>query len=214
MAFLQQRPFRLPLVICDGYRSWDPAPDHVWANRLMIFCADVLQYCFSDSDLPRIARHEELVDVSKRWQQYRPHSFVPIYRRQADRTENGVLPQSWYIADCHIVGIQNMTLAMILLTVFDPNLPRLGPEQRVAMCAVDSQVKSMVLEICGIAVSNRQSPPAFLAATIAVTMCGDRFTDPVEQQALLDVLIETQQNYAWPTGAMQMRLKRAWGWQS
>ncbi|KAJ9268289.1 transcriptional regulator family: Fungal Specific TF [Paecilomyces variotii] len=213
MAFLQQRSFRLPLTFCDSYRSWEPAPDHIWANRLIIFCADVLQFCFNDTSTKDHARYEELIDFPRKWLKYHPRSFAPTYYREPDRTKNEVLPQLWYAEDFHIAGIQHMILAMILLTVYKPNVPRLGLGQREAMIVMDSNIKSMVLEICGIAVSNRQCPPSLLTATIAITMCGDRFTDAHEQQALLDVLIETDQDNAWPTASMQANLKKAWGWE-
>lgn len=43
-------------------------------------------------------------------------------------------------------------------------------------------------------------------------MCGDRFSDRGEQEALLNVLVVTEEDHAWPTFAAQMHLKRAWGW--
>lgn len=213
MAFLQQRSFRLPLTFCDSYRSWDPAPDDIWANRLMIFCADVLRFCFSDNSTQGHIRYEELIDFPRKWLKYHPRSFAPTYYREPDRTKNEILPQLWYAEDCHVAGIQHMILAMILLTVYRPDVPRLGLGQREAMMVMDSNIKSMVLEICGIATSNRQCPPSLLTATIAITMCGDRFIDPLEQQALLNVLIETDQDNAWPTASMQATLKKAWGWE-
>ena len=44
-------------------------------------------------------------------------------------------------------------------------------------------------------------------------MCGDRFTELSEQQALLDVLKKTESDHAWPTATAQAHLKRAWGWE-
>ena len=49
-------------------------------------------------------------------------------------------------------------------------------------------------------------------ACMGVTMCGDRFTDRMEQEALLGVLMRTEQDHAWPTGAAQTHLRKAWGW--
>jgi hypothetical protein len=49
-------------------------------------------------------------------------------------------------------------------------------------------------------------------ASMGVTMCGDRFVDDFERQALLDVLIKTESIHLWPTGAAQDHLRRAWGW--
>jgi hypothetical protein len=62
------------------------------------------------------------------------------------------------------------------------------------------------------ALSNRRTIPAMFTACMGVTMCGDRFGDRVEQEALLNVLIATEIHHAWPTATAQIHLKKAWGW--
>lgn len=49
-------------------------------------------------------------------------------------------------------------------------------------------------------------------ACMAIAMCGDQFTEPREQQSILDVLVYTDTKHAWPTKEIQDRLKDAWGW--
>lgn len=49
-------------------------------------------------------------------------------------------------------------------------------------------------------------------ASMAIAMCGDRFTDSHEQQCVLDVLEYTDTKHASPTKDIQRRLKEAWGW--
>jgi len=61
-----------------------------------------------------------------------------------------------------------------------------------------------------VAISNRRAPPAMNTACMAIAMCGDQFTNPVEQQSILDVLIYTDIKHAWPTREIQNRLKEAW----
>jgi hypothetical protein len=41
---------------------------------------------------------------------------------------------------------------------------------------------------------------------------GDRFEDRMDQEALLNVLIETEKNHARPTAAIQLQMKKVWGW--
>ena len=106
-----------------------------------------------------------------------------------------------------------MGLLNILLTAYSPHIPRVGPTCRESMDVMNAKLRSTVFEICGIALSNRQSPPAFTTVCIAINICGDRFTDLKEQQALMEVLVSTtrETNY-WPTTVSQMRLKEVWGW--
>jgi hypothetical protein len=40
----------------------------------------------------------------------------------------------------------------------------------------------------------------------------DRFDDRLDQEALLDVLVKTEQDHARPTAAIQQQMKEAWGW--
>jgi hypothetical protein len=248
-AFSKQRPFRLPLKPCEPYRSFEPANDYVWADRLVIHCADVLQYCFGSEeesashhstqsphftsttntgDLSpltttthvavgttashRVARYDELVAFDALWAEFGPNSFTPIYAREADFSRGEVFPELWYLNDCHVAGLQHLELARILLAVYNPKIPRLGPSQRTAMRSVDQQLKSIVFRLCGIALSNQHSPPSLVTAGVAIGMCGDRFTDRVEQEALLALLVKLEDEHAWPTHATQELLKDTWGW--
>lgn len=230
-AFSKQRTFRLPLGPCEPYRSFEPADDYVWADRLVIHCADVLQYCYgSEEDLPRdryqssmgimqsgtdmrLARYEELVAFETLWAELGPPSFKPIYSREPDRSRGEVFPELWYLNNCHVAGLQFLELARILLTVYNPKLPRLGPGQRTAMRSVDQQVRSIVVRLCGIALSNGHSPPGLVTASAAIGMCGDRFTERFEQVALLGVLVQLEDKHAYPTSSVQALLKTAWGWE-
>ncbi|KAJ5183152.1 hypothetical protein N7492_000768 [Penicillium capsulatum] len=235
-AFSKQRAFRLPLGPCEPYRTFEPADDYVWADRLVIHCANVLQYCFGSDESPsqdryqstspspgilhpvpatdlRIARYEELVAFETLWVELGPPSFNPIYAREPDRARAEVFPELWYLNNCHVAGLQFLELARILLTVYNPKLPRLGPGQRTAMQSVDRKVRTIVLRLCGIALSNQHSPPGLVTASAAIGMCGDRFTDRLEQEALLGVLVKLEDEHAYPTAGTQELLKVAWGWE-
>ncbi|KAJ5745602.1 hypothetical protein N7520_010784 [Penicillium odoratum] len=229
-AFSKQRTFRLPLGPCEPYRSFEPADDYVWADRLVIHCADVLQYCYGSEEAPRdrpqssmgilhqpgtdmrIARYEELVEFETLWAELGPPSFKPIYFREPDRSCGEVFPELWYLNNCHVAGLQFLELARILLTVYNPKLPRLGPGQRTAMRSVDEKVRAIVVRLCGIALSNEHSPPGLVTASAAIGMCGDRFTEKFEQNALLGVLAKLENEYAYPTLSTRESLKVAWGW--
>ncbi|EXJ89605.1 hypothetical protein A1O3_02672 [Capronia epimyces CBS 606.96] len=248
-AFLKQRPLNHDLARCEAFRSFTPAEDAVWADRLIIFCADVLEYCYgnssnsnpntttntttgsvpagtatrprhnsaSSSSMPlstSVSAKEHWLTLKQQetmWAQVLPSSFEPIYFRDPDRTRGEVFPMICYLSDCHVAGVQHVELAKILLAVYDPSRARLGPGHVANMRALSRELRHIVLRLCGIAMSNRNSPPALLTAFLAIVVCGDYFEDPLEQHALLGLMDELEGVYAWPVGNTRTLLREAWG---
>lgn len=64
------------------------------------------------------------------------------------------------------------------------------------------------------AISNPATAPNWVSACMAVVICGDRFSERLEQEALLNILVFTEQEHAWPTGTAKLTLEEAWGWQT
>ena len=77
---------------------------------------------------------------------------------------------------------------------------------------MDDEIKSLVKTLAGLAVSNDKTPPHMVTACIGISMAGDRFTERSEQETLLDVLVRTEKEFAWPTDAAQKQLREAWRW--
>ncbi|TVY14450.1 hypothetical protein LARI1_G007024 [Lachnellula arida] len=211
MAFIKQRPFSLPQHDWNDYRSLEPADDHTWAHRVVVHCADVLMYCYGEHRSNN-SDYDASVEYHASWDRLRPKSFEPIYSKPADPSQGEVWPELWYLSDCHVTAVQHLDLSKILLTVYDPRIPRLGPSHRAAIKRIEAEVNEIVKRLCGVAISNRRAPPAMNTACMAIAMCGDQFTDPREQQSILDVLVYTDTKHAWPTKEIQNRLKEAWGW--
>lgn len=213
MAFSQQRPFRLPLSICESFLSWDPAPDYVWVNRLLIICAHVVQHCYDDTLSHNVIRYQELIELHNRWQQCRPMSFLPVYFEEPDQTKDDLFPRIWYLDDCHVVASQNTGLLEILLAAYSPHIPRIGPLRRNYLDTLGAKLRSTVFEICGVALSNRQSPPALITACVAINTCCEQFLELREQQALIEIAaITTRDANYWPTTVSQAKWKEVWGW--
>ena len=102
---------------------------------------------------------------------------------------------------------------MILLAVYNPSVPRLGPGHKQALKSIDDEIRGLVLTLAGMAVSNCQTPPNMVTACMGISMTGERFTDRRVQEALLDILVRTDRDFAWPTQPAQKSLKEAWGWE-
>lgn len=215
IAFLKQRAVRLPLETWAILRGFDKAEDFIWADRHLYHCANVLQFCFgedSNSSKKRVEQWNELRKFEQDWGEAKPLSFAPIHYEEADRSKGECLPHIWYMAEVHVTGAAFLELARILLTVYDPHIPRIGPGATAARRRVGEQVHAIVIRLCGTAVSNPSSPPALVQAYMAVAVCGEYFSDRTEQIALLEILDRLDRDHGWPTGKTAMELKKAWDW--
>ncbi|KAJ0425004.1 hypothetical protein BJY00DRAFT_326115 [Aspergillus carlsbadensis] len=220
-AFLKQRPFNMSLSRCDVFRSFAPAEDALWTARLVIFCADVLEFCYGNSHQPPAHevdgisakdRWSHLKSLEEKWVDLLPSSFEPIYFREPDRAKGEVFPELCYLTNLHIAGVQHVELARILLAVYNPTIPRLGLGHRAAMRALSEELRGCVLRLCGIAVHNRKNPPSLTTALLGIVVCGEHFEDRAEQRALLGLLDELEYDLGWPVGNSRDRLKQSWGW--
>ncbi|KAB8256881.1 hypothetical protein BDV32DRAFT_160880 [Aspergillus pseudonomiae] len=211
-SFIKQRIFQFDLSCCDHstYRLLDQADDPTWANRVILHCAHTLMYCY-DERSHTMKEYEQLWDYNQGWNRMAPPTFNPIYLRQPDRSKDEVFPELWFLDDCIVTAIQHWHLARILLTAFDPRVPRLGPGRRAAVGRREAEIKESMFILCGIARSNKTAP-ALITACMGVSMCGDRITDRLEQEALLGILTTTEETHALSTTKAQVQLREAWGW--
>ena len=232
-AFMKQRPINLPL--CSTWSLLDvfdeDAPDTVWADRHLHHCAKVLQFCFGDShsgsnaasnplslsNLTNSSTHQNSIDrwrthksYQEHWEKVKPLSFSAIYLEEPE--PKNPFPTIWYMSETHVIGLQYLDLARILLTVYNPSIPRLGPGATATQKRVAEEVREIVVRLCGIAISNPSNQPAWMQAYMAVAVCGERFEDGMERRSLLGVLIGLEREFGWPTRRVQEELKGAWGW--
>lgn len=212
-AYMKQRSVRLPLDAWASQRSFHHAEDDVWTDRLVLYCADVLQFCFAD-DAPlgknRVERWMELKEFEDSWESCKPLSFAPIQYQEPDRQHGQCFPRIWYMSECHVLGMQHLDLARILLTVYDPSIPRLGPGSVAAARRISNTVRTIVLRICGNAISNPAMQPAQVKAHLAIAVCGEYFVDTDEQKSMVDLLLGLEAEHAWPTARTIAGLKLAW----
>jgi hypothetical protein len=216
-AFLKQRPFNMSLSRCDLFRSFAPGEDALWTARLVVFCADVLEFCYGNTaHAPAQGctreRWEELNALSQKWTECLPSGFEPIYCREADRQHGEVFPEICYLSNIHVAGVQHLELARILLAVYNPALPRLGIGYRESMRDLSRELRAAVLRLCGIAVSNRQNPPSLTTALLGIVVCGEHIEDGAEQRALLGLLDELEYHHGWPVASYRDQLEVSWGW--
>lgn len=215
-VLLYRRPFRLPLCPDNDYTSLDNADDYVWTNRIFVWTADVLKYCFgSENSLtpssgPRTEHWDALKKFEATWETMKPPSFKPTYYCEANAAEGRHFPEAWYMSDCQILGLQHFELARTLLAVYNPRLPRLGLGATSLFRALEAQIRRSTLRLCGLALSNPKCPAAMVTAAVGVSLCGEYFHDSDEQDAIVRFITKLEDDHAWPTKTVVDALRDAW----
>lgn len=221
-AFLKQRAVQLPLETWTILQGFEGAEDFVWSDRHLYHCANVLQFCFGGAGLTGKSQAEswnELWKYQLHWEESKPLSFSPIHYQEPDPNKGECLPHIWYMADVHVTGLLSLDLARILLTVYNPHIPRIGPGVSAAQRRIADEVHDIVIRVCGTAMSQAgsgvpgpSSQPAMVQAYMAIAVCGEYFSDGLEQQALLGLVERLTLDHGWPTGKTATQLKGEWGW--
>ncbi|KAJ5989767.1 hypothetical protein N7499_010300 [Penicillium canescens] len=184
------------------------AGDCAWANQAIAHCADVLVFCFGQAHRSAIV-HAELKAQNQQWNETRPDSFDPYF--VGDEVEVGTtFPDIRFRCAWHAIGNQYNDLARILLSVHDPSVPTVGPLRRRLVQEADDEIRQRVWTVCGAALSNASVAPAMVVGCMAIHLCGDRFTDPQQQDLLIHVLIRMDALHGWPTDALQRQLRETW----
>lgn len=189
-------------------RSVEPADDYTWSNRAVVNLADVLNFCFAESNA---AQWSALNEQCTRWKHSRPKSFDPYYYREREEPDEA-FPEIWHHSACHVIGIQHHILAQLFLAQFDPTIPRVGTRRGAAVKRSMKRIEHLMRQLCGIGVSNQWTPPAMFTASMGIAMFGDRFEDKLDQDAMVDILKKTEADHARPTKTVQQQLMRVWGW--
>ncbi|KAL4877973.1 hypothetical protein BJY04DRAFT_230244 [Aspergillus karnatakaensis] len=214
-AFLHQRPFRLPVSRQNNYSLCDPNNDFIRANRIFVWVAELLILCFGGSNhvtaQEKVQRWNMLKAVEQAWGEQRPPPLSPIYYRERDPSGGRFFPDVWYTNACQVAGAQHVELGRILLAVSDPTrTSRLGIGAVSRNHALAAELRSITRRLCGLALSNKKCPSAMITAMVAISVCGEYFTNPAEQDALLQLLYTLEHDYAWPTEGTVAALRASW----
>ncbi|KAM3495101.1 hypothetical protein MY3957_001707 [Beauveria namnaoensis] len=111
MALSSQRPIKISLCHSFIDQSLTDASDDMWANRIIVHCADVVQFCFGD-DNQRPADYRRLLKYDDDWLHSRPLSFIPVAFSAADPGMGEAFPRIMYLS--HSVGGLNLGVPWLL----------------------------------------------------------------------------------------------------
>ncbi|KAL4861235.1 hypothetical protein BDV12DRAFT_191214 [Aspergillus spectabilis] len=131
----------------------------------------------------------------------------PLLDLKAKKSKGEVFPTIWYSFDVQITAIQHFRLAQLILTAENPQLENAN---RATHRKAEAEVRSFVLELCGIALCHRQIQPALVNAVIAITLYGEYFTDQEDRDALVGIISMTSDIRAWSMRKPYERLRERW----
>ncbi|KAK3325046.1 hypothetical protein B0H66DRAFT_472452 [Apodospora peruviana] len=185
-------------------QSLSPADDYTWANRAVVHCTHVLNFCYGTTK--EKAKWDELSRWNQNWLRSLPPSYTPVFRQSG----NDPFPAIWYNRSCHVIGKQHHLLAQLFLAENGPQRPN-SVQDRMNL---REQQQLLVREICGIGLGNTWTPPGMFTACMAIEAFGDVFSDHRDREAMLDILKRTEREHARPTETVQNSLKQVWRWTS
>lgn len=222
-VLLYQRPFRLPISLDLNYAQPALADDFVWVNRIILWCADILRFCFgpetsldlasrSTSNL-EFTRYDAMKSFEQSWDSLQPSSFIPLYYEPPDPTRGAYFPVIWYLHDCQIQGMQHLELGRMLLAVFNPRRQRVGIGSSAMNHAIEHQLRRLILRLCGITLADKSLQAGKTTAALGISIGGEYFHDKGEQDDIIGFLEILEKEHAWPTKAVVYALQEAWGLQ-
>ncbi|KAJ5769617.1 hypothetical protein N7520_004176 [Penicillium odoratum] len=174
------------------------------ANHMILFAGEVATWRWGQQ------LREDWAQLKLKEQQLVHDSIgelEPILELKADRTKGEIFPTTWYSFDIQVTAIQHFRLAQMILTGENPHLEN---ATRAIHRKTEAQVRSIVLDICGIAMNHPRVQPALVNAVIATTLYGEYFTDPVERDALVGIINKTKDIHAWPMRKPYQTVQRRW----
>lgn len=222
-AIANQKSTSLRFAHDEKDTAHEPTHDGAWANRMVMHCVGVVNYCF---DAQKDATdYESLLQYCKTWVSSLPSSYHPI--RYHDPVQVSAFPELAFLSSAAVIGLQHYHLASMLLCAHDPRIPRVGIARVSASKAVDDELRSHARMVCGLAISNgkcflnvfreHQSltadidniAPSFVNASMAISLAGGLFRLDDEREACLAIL-EKCQGLGWPTEDIEKQLRLAW----
>ncbi|KAI1425883.1 hypothetical protein F5Y12DRAFT_324278 [Xylaria sp. FL1777] len=214
-----RRPFRFSLpaqYYSDlALSQKDNYDDYDWTNHILIWCAYVLKHYYgseNDADTSEDSRikaeqWQSLKAFEQQWKLLNPNPLDPFFYKERDPKTGQFFPVIWQANDGKVIGMQHIEFGRIVLAVHEHRILGLGAAAEAR--ALEAKLRQSTRIICGLALSHRMQP-AMTGACTAISLCGEYFHDPGEQDAITDLMTTIEREYAWPTSSVMDSLKRAW----
>ena len=194
------------------------------ANRVVLIFAHVLNFAFESpakfaSRAERNSQWRKLNEMADAWYHDRPAHAAPLWTIEADCDSQGLegtidgeltFPELLMGHPAHVCALQYYYLARLVLTLWDPAVPRVGLHARRLQKACDREMFRYLRLVIGLAYSNSQvANGGFLACHLLVA-CEPYLERKSEQKAALRFLEDVRPRIGWPPKRMWNHLRSRW----
>ncbi|KAE8375839.1 hypothetical protein BDV26DRAFT_6007 [Aspergillus bertholletiae] len=207
-AILNQRPTKANLTLCGLDRTSSDSNPETWAKRCTCLVADVVSFCFGPN-ASSIERYDTLRHQLDWWDMHKPPCSTAFFQSELDHQTEDPFPEIIFALDASVVGVAYYHLSMLLMAIYNPRQPKIGPLHALGRQQIEREVQFHVRTLCGIALSN-PCPPGRVVACLAISQCGAWFTNPDERLRLMNIIKVVEQDDMWPGGSTIASLKEQW----
>lgn len=204
-----------------------------WANNVALNLATIIQFAF-DEEPKTAARLTQLREINEKLAAAVPPSFQPFHESAVSAEgEELTFPRVWIASSfgsehippveasslltMFLLGftVQHLILCQLILVCYDTTSLRIGlgsynATQQSSMKAVTLLRRLCGIGWCGIGMSQASFGPCMILSCIGASICGDRVVDERVRKGLVEVLIRTEEEHAYPTTAIRQGLLKAW----
>ena len=190
------------------------------ANRAVLLFAHVLNFAFATPDqFPHRAEMRDqwrrLIEIADGWYSDRPSHAAPLRTIEADcdvGTVDGELtfPELLMGHPAHVCDLQYYYLARLVLTLWDPSVPRVGVYARNLQKACDKEMFRYLRLVIGLANSNAQASNGGFMACHLLVACEPYLVQQIERKAALGFLEDVRPRIGWPPRKIMDRLRQRW----
>ncbi|KAF4464339.1 regulatory for the arginine catabolic pathway [Fusarium albosuccineum] len=203
-----------------GHDSKDDSNDQTWVHRILYIVAKVANFRATTTkpeDMNprdeqiwignRMSQWHELKRLCDSWNNSCPRTMHPFgYVKSSKPTGKSAFPRVWMIQREATIGRLLYHATHCILSQTHP-LESITSSERMRFLQLHH-----AYQVCGIAAHSTDRGVAIVAIR-CLAIAGAMLTNPIEQAEVLDILDRINSTSGWRLGAVEIELRKAWGWE-
>ncbi|KAK7214454.1 hypothetical protein V2G26_002457 [Clonostachys chloroleuca] len=205
-----------PTSTYENYRTsafFTSSTPEAMANRAVFLCSQVLAYAFRNDTRLDVDRWQELNTSVAEWFDSAPKESLPYFASLPSddpQTEGSCFPICWMTRPQYVLAYQHYYLARLLLSAFDPQLWKPGPDALRKRPEADDNIRNFMGLIVGLSISHPDMMTGRFIAHHTLHAFGSWIQDGRQRNEVLEFLQTLRDLSGWQTAPLITRLSRQW----